>query len=337
MGWQMGHRVQARAMVAALALVVVACVGREGAVGEPAVASDAAAASPPSASTAPGPAAPPAPPARVREGELAEVLIVEGWDPYAVFADGFSPWLDGAAMEVIDWLEYLLPARPAPAGATRIDIDVAVEREPAPCFAFHRPVTAVRVDVPGRAATTIGERLLAEAARASALIDDYRWRPGESAEDAAWCEERFGGELVGFHIVEVHTEVCALPDGPELVCATVGTFGYHLGAREFWSGDTFVFDASTGEVLDRERLLAPYDPVLLDDLFARIRAEVPVDVPHLADQGVVATDLDLLPMSEDADVVPTLEGMRWRWSPYRHITGSIDVIVPWDVLESGLS
>ena len=192
----------------------------------------------------------------------------------------------------------------------------------------------MRIDVPGRAATAIGDRLLAEAARASALIDDYRWKPGETAEDAAWCEERFGGELAGFHIVEVHTEVCALPDGPEIVCATVGRFGYHLGARDFWFSDTFVFDATTGEVLDRGRLLAPYDPLLLEDLFARIRAEVPVDVPHLAEQGVVASDLDLLPMSADADVVPTLEGMRWRWSPYRHITGSIDVIVPWDVMES---
>ena len=89
-----------------------------------------------------------------------------------------------------------------------------------------------------------------------------------------------------------------------------------------------------GERLDRERLLAPYDPVLLDELFARIRAEVPVDVAHLAEQSVVGTDLDLLPLSDDADVVPTSEGMRWRWSPYRHITGSIDAIVPWDVLET---
>lgn len=322
MGWLMGERVQARAMVVVIGFLIVACAGGEGAVDGPAVASDAAAATPP------------APSARVREGELAEVLIVEGWDPYPVFADGFSPWVDGAAMEVMDWLEHLLPARPAPAGATRIDIDVAVERERAPCFAFHRPVTAVRVDVPGRAATAIGERLLAEAAGASALIDDYRWKPGESPEDAAWCEERFGGELVGFHIVEVHTEVCDLPGGPELVCTTVGRFGYHLGARVLWFGDTFVFDASTGEVLDRGRLLAPYDPVLLEDFFARIWAEVPVDVPHLAEQGVVASDLDLLPMSEDADVVPTLEGMRWHWSPYRHVTGSIDVIVPWDVLDT---
>ena len=328
----MGQRVRARAMVAAISLVVVACAGGEGAADGP--ASDAAVASPPAANPAPAPSAPPAPPARVREGELAEVLIVEGWDPYPVFADGFSPWLDGAAMEVIDWLEYLLPARPAPAGATRIAVDVAVEREPAPCFAFHRPVTAVRIDVPGRAATAIGDRLLAEAARASALIDDYRAPSAEADEHLAWCEERFDGDPVGFHIVEVHTEVCALPDGPEIVCATVGRFGYHLGARDFWFGDTFVFDASTGEVLDRGRLLAPYDPVLLEELFARIRAEAPVDVPHLADQGVVASDLDLLPMSEDADVVPTLEGMRWRWSPYRYVTGSIDVIVPWDVLET---
>ena len=73
---------------------------------------------------------------------------------------------------------------------------------------------------------------------------------------------------------------------------------------------------------------------MLDELFARIRAEVPVDIVHLAEQGVVGTDLDLLPLADDADVVPSVEGMRWRWSPYRYITGSIDVIVPWNVLET---
>ena len=334
MGWLMGERVQVRAMVVALALMVVACAGGEGAADGPAVASDGAAASPPAANPAPAPSAPPPPPARMRDGELAEVLIVEGWDPYPVFADGFNPWFDGAAMEVMEWLDQLLPARPAAAGAVRIDVDVAVEREPAPCFAFHRPVTAVRVDVPGGGAAVIGAQLLAEAERASALIDPLRWTAEDGPEDLDWCEERFGGELAGFHVVEVHAEACDLPGSADVVCTTVGTFGYHLGARDFWFGETFVFDAVSGERLDRDRLLAPYDPVLLDELFARIRAEVPVDIAHLAEQGVVGIDLDLLPLSEDADVVPTLEGMRWRWSPYRHITGSIDAIVPWDVLES---
>ena len=105
-------------------------------------------------------------------------------------------------------------------------------------------------------------------------------------------------------------------------------------ARVSRFGSTSVFDAASGDGLDRNRLLATYDPVLLDELFERIRAEVPVDIAHLADQGVVGTDLDLLPLSDDADIVPTSEGMRWRWSPYRYITGSIDIIVPWDVLES---
>jgi hypothetical protein len=34
------------------------------------------------------------------------------------------------------------------------------------------------------------------------------------------------------------------------------------------------------------------------------------------------------------DVVPTIKGMRWRWSPQHPITGSIDVVVPWDVLDA---
>ena len=331
----MGMKGQARAMVVVLALLAAACATSDPA-GE---RSDAAVGveETPSASAsgfAPGPSASPPPAPTVREGELAEVLIVEGWSPYEVFAGGFNPWLEGAAIEVTAWLDQLLPARQAPAGAVRIDVDVAVEPEPAPCFAFHRPVTAVRVDLPEDGAAVIGAQLLAEAERASALIDLLRWTAEDGPEDLEWCKERFGGELVGFHLMEVHAEACDLPGGADVVCATVGTFGYQLGTRESWGASTFVFDAGTGERLDRERLLAPYDPVLLDELFERIRAEVPVDVPHLAEQGVVATDLDLLPVSDDADVVPTVQGMRWRWSPYRHITGSIDVIVPWDVMET---
>ena len=335
MGSVMGIRVRVRASVVALALVAVACAGGDPAADVSGAAVDTEVVPEVSAPrAAPEPEAPRAPAPTVREGELAEVLIVEGWHPYQVFAGGFNPWLEGAAIDVMEWLDQLLPARPAPEGAVRFDVDVAVEREPAPCFAFHRPVTAVRVDVPGGGAAVIGSQLLAVAERASALIDPLRWSAEDGPEDAAWCEERFGGELVGFHVVEVHAEACDWPGGADVVCATVGTFGYHLGARDFWFGRTSVFDAASGERLDRDRLLAPYDPVLLDELFARIRADVPVDIVHLAEQGVVGTDLDLLPLSEDADVVPTSEGMRWRWSPYRHITGSIDVIVPWDVLET---
>ena len=341
----MGLRIAGRIIVVAVALAVVACAGGEAAGSRLDATLDPVAQPPSAASPAPAPTAPTAPPAlpdlpdlpaKAREGTLAEVRIVEGWHPYEVFSGGFNPWLDGAALEVMDWLDQLLPVRPAPPGAVEIDVDVAVEREPAPCFAFHRPVTAVRVDLPGDGAAMIGAELLVVAERASALIDDYRWTAEDDPEDLAWCEERFDGELAGFHIVEVHAEACAFPDGPRVACATVGAFGYHLGIRDFWFGDTFVFDTATGERLDRERLLAPYDPVLLNELFARIRAEVPVEIAHLAEQGVVATDLDLLPASDDADVVPTVEGMRWRWSPYRHITGSIDVIVPWDVMETVL-
>lgn len=56
-------------------------------------------------------------------------------------------------------------------------------------------------------------------------------------------EERFGGELAGSHVVEVHREACALPDGVDAECATVGTFGHHLGIRDFSFGETFAFDA----------------------------------------------------------------------------------------------
>ena len=332
---EMGMRVRMCASVVALALVAVACAGGDPAADVSEAAEDTEIVPEASApGAAPEPEAPRAPAPIVREGELAEVLIVGGWHPYEVFAGGFNPWFDGAAMEVMEWLDQLLPARPTPEGAVRIDVDVAVEREPAPCFAFHRPVTAVRVDVPGGGAAVIGAQLLAEAERASALIDPLRWTAEDGPEDLAWCEERFDGELVGFHVVEVHAETCDWPDGPDVACATVGVLGYQLGARESWGARTSVFDAASGERLDRDRLLATYDPVLLDELFERIRAEVPVDIVHLAEQGVVGTDLDLLHLSDDADVVPTSEGMRWRWSPYRHITGSIDVIVPWDVLET---
>lgn len=330
----MGSLMRSRVKLPMVAFVLAVLAAGCGVLGDQDARDPEASALVPTPSTPPPPAAPTEPvdpPAELLEADLAGVRIVAGWDPYPVFDGGFSPWTDGAAMEVVDWLQHLLPARPAPLGAARIDVEVAQEREPAPCFAFHRPVTGVRVDVPGPAAESIAALLLVEAERASALIDDYR-SPSEA--DRAWCEERFEGARVGFLVIEIHGEECTYPDEPDVVCATVGAFGYALGARDFWSCDTFVFDAATGELLDRARLLAPYDPVLLDGLFTRIRAEVPIDVPHLVEQGVLATDLELLPLSADADIIPTLEGLRWRWSPYRHVTGSIDVVVPWDVLES---
>jgi hypothetical protein len=260
----------------------------------------------------------------------AGVRIVAGWDPYPVFADGFNPWFDGVAMSVTEWADRLLPARPAAKGASRVDVDVRTEFDPVYCFAFHRPVTGVRVDVPGAAGRAIERTLLEAAVVRSDRLDDYRSDdPAQDAEEQRWCADRFGGEAAGFHIVEVHGEVCDLPGGPPLVCATVGMLGYHLGAREFWSGETFVFDATTGERLTAPDLLAPYDPVLLDELFARIRAEVPV--PHLT---WVDFGLDLTPSPDEADILPTAEGLTWRWSPYSHLVGGIDMIVPWELLET---
>jgi hypothetical protein len=325
---------RARVALVAVALLAAACGDGGAAADRSGPVAEAPAAPPASGSPAPVDRAVDRP-VTAREGELADVRIVAGWDPYAVFAEGFSPWVDGAAMEVTDWIEHLLIARRAPDGAARIEVDVAIEREPGPCFAFHRPVTAVRVEAPsdpsGRAGVAIGAELLAVAEREAARLDEYR---APAAELLDWCLERFRSERVGFHIVEVHAEACALPDSSGVVCATVGVFGYHLGTREFWFGETSVFDAATGVRLARERLLAPYDPELLENLFARIRDEVPLEIDHLVEYDVVASDLDLLPLSDDADVIPTAEGMVWRWSPYTHLVGSIDLIVPWDVLES---
>ena len=275
----------------------------------------------------------------VADVDLAGVRIVDGWTPYGVFADDFSPWVDGVAMDVAGWLDHVPPTRTSPAGAVVLDVDVVVELDPAPCFAFARSLSAVRVGLAGAgvagaadaaAAAAIEERLLVAVQAGVALLDDHR---EPSAEDRARCEGHEGPGPVGFHLVEVHAEACALPDGTGVVCATVGTFGNHLGARESWSGDTHVFDAATGERLDAAAPLAPYDPRLLTELFDRIRLEVPISVPGLIG-NVEAFDLDLTPMNVDADVVPSVEGMVWRWSPYLHALGSLDVVVPWDVLEA---
>jgi hypothetical protein len=268
-------------------------------------------------------------PAQPADPEAPDVLtsglrIVAGWSPYAVFAAGFNPWLADPTMSVLEWAERLVPARPTPDGATRIEVDVTVESEPGACFAFIRPVTAVRVDVAGDAGRAIERTLTTVAAARADMVEDFL-----SDEDGSWCAERFGGEPVGFHVVEVHGEPCELPDGPALVCATVGTLGYYLGTRESWSGETFVFDATTGKRITGEQLLAPYDPNLLDDLFDRIRAEVPI--PHLT---WVDWTPDLRPGPDGVDIVPSAEGLTWRWSPYTNLVGGIDLVVPWDVLEA---
>jgi hypothetical protein len=324
---------QVRTMLVVLALAATAC--SDGAADAAGVAAPEV--GPPVAgeSDVSAPVAPVDPGPEVRDDDASGPRIVEGWSPYPVFADGFSPWSEGSALDVVEWLDQLLPSRAAPEGAVSIDVDVSAELEPGPCFAFHRPVEAVRVtlsdDASGQAGAAVAAQLQVVADAAAALIDEYRT---PSADILAWCEQSFEREAVGFHIVEVHAEQCEQPGGPDVVCATVGALGYHLAAREFWFGETLVFDSATGARIDREQLLAPYDPARLADLFATIRAAVDIEVPHLAEQGVVAADLDLDPLSADADVVPTVDGLRWRWSPYRHVTGSIDVIVPWDELEA---
>ncbi len=107
----MRMQVQVRASVATLALVAAACAGRDPAAHAPSAVDAPIVADAPSAG----------------EGDLSEVLIVGGWSPYEVFAGGFNPWLEGAAIEVTAWLDQLLPARPAPAGAVRIDVIVPWE------------------------------------------------------------------------------------------------------------------------------------------------------------------------------------------------------------------
>jgi hypothetical protein len=31
---------------------------------------------------------------------------------------------------------------------------------------------------------------------------------------------------------------------------------------------------------------------------------------------------------------PTAEGLTWRWSPYSHLVGGIDMVVPWELLDT---
>jgi len=279
--------------------------------------------------------APPAPPAaapptvtsasRVGALDLSGVRIEEGWDPYPVFADGFNPWFDGAAVPVIRWADRLLPARPAPEGAVRVTVTVALQREPADCFAFHRSVTSVRVGIPGAAGDAIAATLLAAAQEFSDELD--RFASESEVDDEEWCQQRFGGELVGFHVVEVHAEACEVPEGPRLVCATVGRLGYHLGAREFWHAETFVFDANTGERLGVDDLQPALEPDVLRELFDRIASEV--DAPHLTWYSS-PLELDLT----RSHVLPSAEGLRWRWAPVSHLVGGVDVLVPWAVLEA---
>jgi hypothetical protein len=215
-----------------------------------------------------------------------------------------------------------------PEGAVHIDVEAALELDPAACFGYDRRVHAVRVDVAGSAGRQIEATLLADAAAFSSGLDEFRDGSIEE-KDRRWCEEYFDGEPVGYHLVDIGAEACSHPDGPALLCATLGIWGYHLGARDFWYATTYVFDVATGDELDTAQLLAPYDRDAIVDLFVRINAEV--DIPHLT---WTSADLRLGAEMTGVDVVPTIEGMRWRWSPQHPITGSIDVVVPWDVLDA---
>jgi hypothetical protein len=318
-----------RALVAVLSVVAVlaaACVGDDAAV-------PAEAPPPAPAPSLPAPQWPPVPPlepvppldARVLATDLSGVRVIEGWDPNLLFPAGRGPWARGSTGDGLS--ELLLGTRPVPEGAVHIDVEAELELDPAACFSYDRRVRAVRVDVAGSAGRQIEAMLLAEATARSSWLDEFRDGSIEE-EDRRWCEEYFDGEPVGFHLVEIGAEACGYPDGPALLCASAGVWGYHLGARDFWYATTYVFDVATGDLLDTAQVLAPYDREAIVDLFVRIDAEV--DIPHLT---WASADLRLGAEMTGVDVVPTIEGMRWRWSPWHPITGSIDVVVPWDVLD----
>jgi hypothetical protein len=315
------------ALLTATVLLAASCVGQDAAdreVPQPVATPEPAPSAPRWPPVPPLEPVPPPDP-RVAELDLSGVLVVEGWDPAYLFPEGRGPWSPDFTPAELS--EVLLRKRPVPPGAVGIDADVEIELDPADCYGYNRRVADLTVDVAGPAGRRIEATLLASADARSSQLDEFR-DESVSERDRIWCEEYFGGERAGFNFVEIGAEACGYPDGPALLCATVGNWGYHLGARDFWYATTFVFDVATGERLSAEQVLAPYDMGAVSDLFDRIGAEVESpDVPW------DTADLQLAGGLSGADVMPTIEGMRWRWSPHHPITGSIDVLVPWDVLD----
>jgi len=288
----------------------------------------------------PAPSAPSAPPAsrapvesRVRRDlvaglDLSAVRIAEGWSPLGLFGSDPVSWEDD-----LERLPDLIAPRAVPgvrdgAFAERAE----VRRDPAPCFAFERRVLGVGVDVPGEPGRAVERALMAEVARWDRVVAEAAGQRG--ADGSSWCRSAFGGRRVGFHVVEVHPEACALPvatgpvDAPparEVVCHTVGAFGYLLGSRDTWTATHLVHDVATGERLGTADLLPRVDPGLLDAVVDRIVREVP---PSNGLPAGVELALDVAV----ADPLPTAEGMRWRWSPLSNRAGGVEVLVPWAVL-----
>jgi hypothetical protein len=315
------------ALLIATVLLAASCVSQDAAdpeVPQPIATPEPA---PPAPRWPPVPPLEPVPPPdpRVAELDLSGVLVVEGWDPAYLFPEGRGPW--STDFTPAELSEVLLRKRPVPPGAVHIDVDVEIELDPADCYGYFRWVSGVTVDVAGPAGRRI-EAALLPGARGGSSQQAVDRDETVSEKDRIWCEEYFGGERAGFHFVDIGAEACGYPDGPALLCATVSGWGYELGARDFWNATTYVFDVATGERLRAEQVLVPYDLKAVSDLFDRIDAEV--DIPHLT---WTTADLRLDAGMLGVDVMPTIEGMRWRWSPHHPITGSIDVLVPWHVLD----
>ena len=284
---------------------------------DPATAPDAGSTPTPS----PTPATRPDPrPARVAELDLSGVRVRAGWSHLGLFGPDLGSW-----EERFDELPDLIapratPGVPAGAYAERTEL----VRDPAPCFAFERRVLGVGVDVPGAAGRAIERALMAEVARWDGSVAEAA--AARAADGTSWCEQGLDGRRVGFQTVEVHPEACALPSaGRAIVCHTVGRFAYLLGTRDTWTATHLVHDAATGARLRTADLLPRVDAGLLRVLADRIVAEVPraADLPQDVD-----LPLDLV----DADPLPSVEGMRWRWSPLSNLAGAVELLVPWDVL-----
>jgi len=225
---------------------------------------------------------------------------------------------------VTDWPELLDEL--AASAAAGLPVTTVTERDPDACTLWRSIVTDVR----------FGDGPAAERMRATTLATlrslDHDPGPLLGAGEEPWCGDR-PREALAFYATLVLPAYCALPDTAEVRCITITTFRYDGGAHPNTVRTDLLFETSSGDRLDVERLLGRLG---LDPERTRAFVESTVCDLDVAD-GLLAAGDDCWPVRL-RNAIPTPAGLVLSFSPYEsgpYAFGPRDLFVPWDELRSG--
>jgi hypothetical protein len=305
----------------------------------------------PTAAPTPAPEPPPRPPAEPAppidpEPNAGQLLLQERYgfdDPEAlgVRVDSADVPVDAAIDPDYDRLEdeaapWRWPARfvtppSAPIDGEPFVEDVLVEREPAPCYAFHRRVRGVDVGIGGAVGRRMEAVLLAR-------LPPHAYAGFDGSTSGAWWEDHCAGPpgargefFVSDQVIRVP---CELP-GREVRCFSVTRWWTDGAMVPPWEAHHLVLDRASGERL----VGAALHPGLAEDEFTLLLrlvlyAVTGFDVP----EDVLDSDVSGIEYGVTAPptLVPMTDGVAVEWlgsEDHKYALYGSRIVIPWEVID----